>query len=107
VTEHERTAEKAVFLIVVTGLLLTCLLGLVLAVALIARGDPLAGVVVLAVDSAWIHQPDLDDGFLIVVGVGGRLAGSGRVCPAGLPVCRSAGLSKGSMVVGGLGMGFR
>ena len=35
--------------------------------------------------SAWIHRPDLDDGFLIVVGVGGRPAGSGRVCPAGLP----------------------
>ncbi len=50
-TEHERTAEKAVFLVVVTGLFVTCLLVLVLGVALIARGDPMAGVAVLAVDS--------------------------------------------------------
>jgi len=39
VTEHERTAKKAVFLVVVAGLFVTCLLGLVLGVALIARGD--------------------------------------------------------------------
>ncbi len=50
-TEHERTAEKAVFLVVVAGLFVTCLLGLVLGVALIARGEPLAGVAALAVDS--------------------------------------------------------
>jgi len=51
VTEHERTAEKTIFLVVVTGLFVTCLLSLVLGVALIARGERLAGVVVLAVDS--------------------------------------------------------
>jgi len=51
VTEHERTAEKTIFLVVVTGLFVTCLLRLVLGVALIARGERLAGVVVLAVDS--------------------------------------------------------
>jgi len=39
--------------------------------------------------------------FLVLCGVGGRLVGSGRVCPAGLPAY------PGSMVVGGLGMGFR